>query len=44
MKPRREKGRRKTVVYANLKQTSTKCGVALCGMSGNAGENIIAYI
>ena len=44
MKRRREKGRRKTVVYANLKQTSTKSGVALCGMSGNAGENIIAYI
>ena len=29
---RREKGRRKIVVCTNLKQTSTKCGVALCGM------------
>ena len=32
MKRRREKGRRKTVVYTNLKQTSTKCDVALCGV------------
>ena len=42
MKRRREKGRRKTVVCTNLKQTSTKCGVDLCGMQGNAGENVIA--
>ena len=26
----REKGRRKTVVCTNLKQTLTKCDVALC--------------
>ena len=26
----REKGRRKTAVYTNLKQTLTKCDVALC--------------
>ena len=29
MKRRREKGRRKTLVCTNLKQTSTKCGEAL---------------
>ena len=29
---RREKGRRKTIVCTNLKQTSTKCGAALCGV------------
>ena len=44
MKQRKEKGRRKTVVCTNLKQTSTKCGVALCGVKGNAGKNVIAYI
>ena len=32
MKWRREKGRRNTVVCTNLKQTSTKCGVALSGV------------
>ena len=30
MKRRREKGRRKAVVYKNLKQTSAKCDVVLC--------------
>ena len=29
---RREKRRRKTVVCTDLEQTSTKCGVALCGI------------
>ena len=43
MKRRREKRRRKTVVCLNLKQTSTKCGVALRGMQGDAGKNAIAY-
>ena len=32
MKRRKEKGRRKTVVYTNLKQTSTESGVALRGV------------
>ena len=32
MKWRRAKGRRKTVVGTNLKQTSTKYDVALCGV------------
>ena len=31
MKRRREKGRRETAVCTNLKQTSIKYGVALCG-------------
>ena len=44
MKWRREERRRKTVVCINLKQTSTKCGVALCDVYGNAEKNIIAYI
>ena len=35
------KGRRNTVVCKNMKQTSIDCGVALCGVSGNAGENAI---
>ena len=29
---RREKGRTKTAVCTNLKQTSEKCDVALCGV------------
>ena len=41
MKSRKEKERRKTVVCTNLKQTSTKCDVALCGVQGNAGKNNI---
>ena len=32
LKRRREETRRKTVVCTNLKQTSAKCDVALCGM------------
>ena len=32
MKRRRENGVRKTVVCTNLKQTSTNCGVVLCGV------------
>ena len=32
VKRRRAKGRRKTVVWTNLKQTSTKYDVALCGV------------
>ena len=32
MKQRREKGRRKTVVCTNLKQTSTKCDAAWSGV------------
>ena len=32
MKRRREKERTKTVVCTNLKQASTKCDVALCGV------------
>ena len=32
MKRRPEKGRTKTVVCTNLKQTSTKCDVALSGV------------
>ena len=39
MKQRREKGRTKSAVCTNLKQTSTKCDVALCGVWGNAGKN-----
>ena len=40
--PKREKRRRKTIVCTNLKQTSTKFGVALCGVQGNAVK--AAYI
>ena len=40
--PKREKRRRKTIVCINLKQTSTKFGVALCGVQGNAVK--AAYI
>ena len=36
-----EERRRKNVVCTNLKQTSTKCGVSLCGVQGNAGKNAI---
>ena len=43
MKRRREKGRRKTAVCTNLKPTSIKYGVVLCGMWGNSGKNIKAY-
>ena len=32
MKRRRKKGRGKTVVCTNLKQTCTKCDVALCSL------------
>ena len=41
---REERSRRKTVIFTNLKQTSTKCGVDLCGVLGNAGKYVIAYI
>ena len=41
MKRRREKGRRKTALCTNLKQTSADYGVALCGVWGNAGKNAI---
>ena len=36
----REKGKRKTVVFTNLRKTSTKCGVVLC-VGKNAGKNTI---
>ena len=32
MKQRRKKGRTKAVVCTNLKQTSSKCDVASCGV------------
>ena len=32
MKRGREKGKTETAVCTNLKQTSTKCDVALCGV------------
>ena len=45
MKRRREeRRRRKTVICTNLKQTSTKCGVDLCGVLGNAGKYVIRLI
>ena len=41
MKQIREKGRTKTVVCTNLKQTCTKCDVVLFDVQGNAGKNDI---
>ena len=38
MKQRREERRRKTVFFTYLKQTSTKCGMVLCSVWGNAGK------
>ena len=43
MKQRREKGKRKTLVCANMKQMSTKCGVILCNVLGNA-EKMLTYM
>ena len=48
MKQRKKKEERETVVCPNLGQTSTKYGVALCGVWGSAGKSggksIITYI
>ena len=41
MKQIREKGRTKTVVCTNQKQTCTKCDVVLFDVQSNAGKNDI---
>ena len=42
VKSRQRKGE-KTIVYTNMKQVPTKCGVTLCGVQGNVGKNAIKY-